>query len=162
MRKRSRRGKAIIPSDPKKGLAGKRKRVRRHRVDYHLAPASLIDSLAIRALNSYGGSIETQRKLYMEIADKLKGEDEDLRVSEARMREVLLSSPRVTVDVRYSMHDESPHFKACPVCRKPIIEVFNATLDGGKVIAGYKCTNCPFWTPLRRRVPSRYIFRIID
>jgi hypothetical protein len=121
-----------------------------------------VDTLAMRALHSNGGVIDTQRKLLYEIVDQLKGEREDFRISKARMRELLLSSKKITVDVRYSVRSVEGALDTCPVCSKPVAEVFNSTLDGGKIIAGYRCTECSFWTPLRRRVPSRYVFRVVE
>lgn len=162
MRKRSQRAKAIGAAEARKGVAPQPRRTRRHRGDYHLAPAELVDTLAMRALHSNGGTIDTQRRLLAEIVDQLKGEAQDFRISEERMRELLLSSTKITVDVRYSTRSVSGVLNHCPVCRKPVREVHNATLDGAKVIAGYRCTSCVFWTPLRRRVPSRYVFRVTE
>ncbi len=128
--------------------------------DYELAAPEIIEALALRALYSSGGSIETQRKLHAELVEQLRGEEKRLRVSEERMRSVLLTSKRIAVDVRYASRPVSAPLRSCPVCHRPIREIYNETLDGGRVIAGYKCSRCPFWTPIRRRVPARYTFRV--
>ncbi len=127
--------------------------------DYELASPEVIEALALRALYSSGGSIDTQRRLHDEVVEQLRGEEKKYRVSEERMRSVLLSSKRIAVDVRYASRPARSPLRTCPVCHKPIQEIYNETLDGGRVIAGFKCRHCSFWTPLKRRVPARYNFR---
>jgi uncharacterized protein with PIN domain len=46
----------------------------------------------------------------------------------------------------------------CPVCGHRLKRVKNMTVFGGSVTVGYRCPNCPYWTGMRRRVPTRYIF----
>jgi hypothetical protein len=158
MKRRSARGKAKAPAatDPP---ARARRYSSPNRGDFHRAPSDVIEALALRALYSYGGAIDTQKRLYEEVMDQLKGEGKDLRIGPERMRTILLSSKRIVVEVRYAARPVSSAIRVCPVCRKPVVEIHNATLDGGKVVAGFKCTSCTFWTPLKRRVPCRYTFR---
>lgn len=118
--------------------------------------------LALRVLYSHGGTIETQQKLYDELVDQLRWEREELRVSPGKMRQLLLSSKKIEVEVRYAMHALTRPVTACPVCRKPVLEIQNHTLDSKSVVTGYRCTSCAYWTPLRRRVPARYSFRVAE
>ena len=32
------------------------------------------------------------------------------------------------------------------------------TVFGGTVTLGYRCSRCGYWTGLRKRVPTRYVF----
>jgi transposase-like protein len=111
-------------------------------------------------LYANGGVIETQEKLYREVMEQIGWQKESFRVSPAKMREILLSSKKIQVEIRYATKPLARPLKGCPVCRRPVREIHNQTLDSGRVVAGYKCTACTFWTPIRRRVPARYIFRV--
>ncbi len=46
----------------------------------------------------------------------------------------------------------------CPVCGARLRKVRNMTVFGGTVTLGYRCDRCRYWTGLRKRVPTRYIF----
>ena len=48
----------------------------------------------------------------------------------------------------------------CPVCTSPLKKVHNATLYGGKVAIGFRCTLCGYLTGHRWREPSRYSFSL--
>jgi hypothetical protein len=119
-----------------------------------------VEAAALRVLYSNGGAVETQKKLYSEVLEQLKWEKDNIRVSPSKMREVLLSSRKISVEIRYASRPLSKPLKGCPVCRHSVSEIHNHTLDGKRVVSGYKCTSCTFWTPIRRRVPSHYIFRV--
>ncbi len=126
---------------------------------YRRAPDKVIETLALRVLYSHGGSVETQEQLYRELVEQLHWEKPDLRVSPPRMRQVLLASKRIHIEIRYATKMLTEPLSTCPVCRAPVAEIRNHTLEGESVVSGFRCTRCPFWTPLRRRVPARYVFR---
>ena len=119
-----------------------------------------MEATALRVLYANGGVVETQQKLYREVMEQIGWEKESFRVSPGKMREVLLTSKKIQVEIRYAARSLAKALKGCPVCRQPVTEIHNQTLDSGRVVAGYKCTSCSFWTPIRRRVPARYIFRV--
>ena len=48
----------------------------------------------------------------------------------------------------------------CPVCTSSLKKVHNATLYGGKVAIGFRCTLCGYLTGHRWREPSRYSFSL--
>ena len=46
----------------------------------------------------------------------------------------------------------------CPVCRSKLKRVKNLTVYGGTVTLGYHCRTCGYWTGLKQRVPTKYVF----
>lgn len=129
------------------------------RAGYRWAPDKVIETLALRILYSHGGSVETQRRLYEAVVQELQWESDSLLVSPSRMRQVLLSSKKIHVVIRYARRPLVAPVESCPVCRSKVVPIRNHTLEGKSVVSGYRCTACSFWTPLRRQVPARYIFR---
>lgn len=88
-------------------------------------------------------------------------EDATFRVGPGRLRRVLLASRSVHLEVHYALRLLRAPLTVCPVCRQPVRPIRNQTLYGDTVVSGYRCTSCSFWTPLKRRVPSRYVFRAL-
>jgi hypothetical protein len=125
-------------------------------------PPDLLKLLALRVLHAEGGTIQTQSRLLEEVNDQLRGEDPAFRVGAVRLREILISDPRIRVEIRYATRRLPGPLTSCPVCRGPLRELRNRTLRGEVVVTGWKCTRCPYRTPLRRRVPARYVFHAVD
>lgn len=101
----------------------------------------------------------TQDALWRQVSSKLRRQDPPLLTGKERMRAVLATSSQVHLEVRYARRAQRRPLVACPVCYAPLKPRQNATLWGDSVIVGYRCTSCPFWTPIRRRVPAQYTFR---
>jgi C4-type Zn-finger protein len=75
------------------------------------------------------------------------------------MRQVLLDEPGVRIEVRYTEKTTRRALNnRCPVCRSALRAIRNRTLEGDRVVLGYRCGRCGYWTHLRRRVPVRYRF----
>ncbi len=75
-----------------------------------------------------------------------------------RLRRLVLGSPGIRVDVRYAERATRRPLSSCPVCGAPIAPIRNRTLEGDRVVLGYRCTRCGYWTHLHRRTPVRYRF----
>jgi hypothetical protein len=120
-----------------------------------------VERVALSVLRAHRGSIPTQRALWEAVSRRLWEEEPPLRVGPERMRALLAGSTRLRLEVRYANRPLKRPMLACPVCRNPVKPRYNATLWGDTVIVGYRCTVCPFWTPIRRRVPARYAFRAL-
>ncbi len=110
-------------------------------------------------LRRHRGLVPTQDALWRQVASKLRRQDPPLRTGRERMRALLATSSQVHLDVRYSRRPTRGALLACPVCFAPLKPRQNSTLWGDSVIVGYRCTVCPFWTPIERRVPAQYTFR---
>ncbi len=106
------------------------------------------------------GVIESQAELHREVMKHLRRRNKNYKLSGRRMRIIALSTGKVSIEIRYKLTDKSvDDMKKCSVCGGDMVKIENTTLDGEKVIIGYKCTSCPYWTGKKLRIPIRYIFR---
>ncbi len=100
----------------------------------------------------------SQRALLRELGDFLGRDDPPSRLGGARLRGILVRSPRIRLEVLYARWPGRRPYTRCPVCRGELLPRFNRTLEGGRALVGYRCGTCPFWTPRHWRVPARYRF----
>ncbi|MFO7990947.1 MAG: hypothetical protein R6U61_01475 [Thermoplasmata archaeon] len=102
------------------------------------------------------GSLTKLRKL---VIRELKIKDPEYTVSMGRLRNIAVNEPYVDVNIEARENEGTETLKGkCPVCDSKLKTTKNETLFGGTVNLGYQCTNCPYWTTLKRRVPTRYRF----
>lgn len=118
------------------------------------------DQRVLRALGEVLGkrrAVSSQREL-KELLEGAMSRDGDYRVSGPRARHLAYESGKVEMQIECR---ESPELKSlfnCPVCGRRLTMVKNMTVFGGTVTLGYKCTHCPYWTGIHRRIPTRYVF----
>lgn len=99
--------------------------------------------------------IDSQRSLKKLVEAQIEN---DFRVGEVRLRHLAIESRLINLE---TICRESPLRKAlvkCPVCDYRLNKVRNLTVFGGTVTLGYKCKKCGYWSGLRKRIPTRYIF----
>jgi hypothetical protein len=108
-------------------------------------------------INSFG-VVNSQTKLKELVERDLKETDDRYRVSPTRLRILALSSNHVNVEIHCRESDKKKSIAKCPVCNHKLKLVKNKTIYDGVVIIGHECTNCPYWTGMKRRIPIRYIF----
>ena len=101
--------------------------------------------------------VDSQRWLKQLVERDLKG-DERFRVGEPRLRLLAIESGLVDLEIRCRDTTEMRSLVRCPVCGERLKKVRNMTVFGGTVTLGYRCGRCKYWTGLRRRVPTRYVF----
>jgi len=101
--------------------------------------------------------VDSQRRLKQLVERDLKG-DERFRVGEPRLRLLAIESGLVDLEIRCRDTTEMRSLVRCPVCGERLKKVRNMTVFGGTVTLGYRCGRCKYWTGLRRRVPTRYVF----
>jgi hypothetical protein len=101
--------------------------------------------------------VESQRRLKALVEKDLKGE-EKYRVGEPRLRVLAIESGLVSLEIRCRDTPEMRSLVKCPVCGERLKKVRNMTVYGGTVTLGYRCERCKYWTGLKRRVPTRYVF----
>ncbi|MFQ5908489.1 MAG: hypothetical protein ACE5JE_06660 [Thermoplasmata archaeon] len=112
---------------------------------------------ALRGVLGKRKTVNSQREL-KELLDREMSREDGYRVSGPRARRIAYDSGLVTLEIesRESEEIRTPH--RCPVCDHRLDRVKNMTIFGGTVTLGYRCRNCPYWTGLKRRVPTRYTF----
>lgn len=113
---------------------------------------------AIKNVMSTYGVVNSQTKLKELVERELRGTDKDYHVSPRRLRVLALSSDDVRVEIHCRESDTKKGINKCPVCNHKLKFVKNKTIFDGVVIIGHECTHCPYWTGLKRRVPTRYVF----
>lgn len=103
--------------------------------------------------------INSLTKLRKLVLKQLKNIDGDYTVSSERLRKIAVTSPfiKTTIYTRKGKKKKKLSGK-CPVCGGKLELTKNETIFGGTVTLGYKCTECPYWTTIRRRIPIRYSF----
>ena len=101
--------------------------------------------------------VDRQRRLKALVEKDMKG-DERYRVGEPRLRLLAIDSGLVDLEINCRDTDEMRSLVKCPVCGVRLKKVRNMTVFGGTVTLGYRCERCKYWTGLKRRVPTRYVF----
>ncbi|MFQ6013217.1 MAG: hypothetical protein ACE5LS_06200 [Thermoplasmata archaeon] len=102
-------------------------------------------------------TITSQREL-KELLDREMAREDGYRVSGPRARRIAYDSGLVRMEIESRETQEMRTLHRCPVCGHRLDLVKNMTVFGGTVTLGYRCRNCPYWTGLKRRVPTRYTF----
>ncbi len=112
---------------------------------------------ALRSVLSRRRIVNSQRRLRALVEKELQKED-DYRVGGVRLRRIALDADMVDLEIICRESDTRRSLIKCPVCGERLKKVKNLTVFGGTVTLGYKCPACPYWTGLKQRIPSRYIF----
>lgn len=103
-------------------------------------------------------TIDSQKRLKQLVQKELEKMNKKYKASASRIRRLTVKSGLAKIDIDYRETDRKGAMNRCPVCGEKIKLVKNKTIFNGVVTTGYKCSNCPYWTGLRRQVPTRYIF----
>ncbi|MCJ7607534.1 MAG: hypothetical protein MUO94_06795 [Thermoplasmata archaeon] len=113
---------------------------------------------AIRDVLRSHGVINSQRKLTELVLVSLRRHDSDYTVSEERVRHLAIENELAVIDIRCRDTQKRTAASACPVCGGRTKRIKNLTVFGGSVTSGYRCSTCGYWTGLKCRVPTRYVF----
>ena len=102
--------------------------------------------------------VPSQRALKRLVEREVRG-SENFRVGGARVRRLVIDSGLVGVEIHARESEEKKGLTRCPVCGERVKKLKNMTVFGGTVTLGFKCPRCGYWSGLRRRIPTRYVFR---
>ncbi|MEF8873639.1 MAG: hypothetical protein V5A88_03085 [Candidatus Thermoplasmatota archaeon] len=103
--------------------------------------------------------VDSLRKLRKLVIRELQNTDPDYTVGIDRLRKLAVTAPFIKAEIYARRGKKKKSLKGkCPVCGNKLEKTRNETIFGGSVTLGYKCTECPYWTTLKRRVPVRYHF----
>ncbi len=128
-------------------------------MSYEIPDEGEVKKIILRIL-SRRGIVESQAELHREVLKHLNRKNKNYKLSAKRMRIIALQSEEVKIEIRYKVSDKIvEEMDKCPVCGGRMVKIENSTLNGGKVVIGFKCLNCPYWTGKQLRIPVRYIFR---
>ena len=104
------------------------------------------------------GVVNSQRKMTELVLKELHRHDPDYSVSGSRVRRLAILNDLTSLDIHGRDSTTKTRAGACPVCGGKTEKIRNLTVYGGTVTMGYKCKTCGYWTGLKHRVPTLYIF----
>lgn len=104
------------------------------------------------------GVVSSQRKMTELVLKELRRHDPEYSVSEERVRRLAIQNALATIEIHGRDSRVKTKAGACPVCGGRTKRIRNLTVYGGTVTMGYKCTTCGYWTGLKHRVPTLYVF----
>jgi len=104
--------------------------------------------------------VRAQYRMRSLVEQELRKADPEYRVSGTRVRKVALASGKITLDIHCRETPDRRAMYKCPVCGTKLKQVKNQTVYGGTVTLEHRCPHCGYWTGLRRRVPTRYVFTL--
>jgi len=87
-----------------------------------------------------------------------KGGKASHKVSQPRLRLLTIKSGIADVETHCRESIKKTSMARCPVCASKLKRVKNLTVFGGTVTLGYQCKTCGYWTGLKQRIPTRYVF----
>jgi SepF-like predicted cell division protein (DUF552 family) len=102
--------------------------------------------------------IRSQTELRALVQAELKAKDPAFSITNERLRRIALEKAGLQIEMQSRELEDGPALARCPVCKSPLKATKNDTIYGGTVTLGFKCTKCPYWTGIKRRVPTRYTF----
>jgi len=145
---------------PGKGGAARRRRPRRPARYRRVAPGEVLAATA--RLAAHGAlAFDSQAALRRAVLGEVRADEPTSALGGRRLRRLLIDAAAVRIAIRYAPRpdDERP-VTACPVCGDAVRPIRNRTIDGDRIVLGYTCRRCPYWTHRPRRVPVRYELRL--
>lgn len=126
-------------------------------MDYAVAGDGQILQAALEALK-VRRTVRSESALLRSVRGTLRKADPKLTVGRRRLRLVCLRSGKVEVTAFTRFSDERRAITRCPVCRGAIEPIKNKTVYDGSVTLGYRCQVCGYWTGIKRRIPTLYVY----
>ncbi len=126
---------------------------------YHIPSDDKIKKAVKKVFLKYY-SVSSQHKLKILVEKELKTKNKQFHVSEHRLRNIVLKSGLVDIEIHSREGDPHKILNRCPVCNNPLQRVKNLTIWGGKVTIEFRCPKCGYWTGKKKRTPTRYIFHL--
>ena len=144
---------------PGKGGGAARRRGAAAGPSFRRVTPDAVRSAALQLLRRARGAFPSQGELLRAVRRQLRSEEPLAALGGPRLRHLLLATPGVRVDVEFAERPTRRALTVCPVCAGALAPIRNRTLDGERVVLGFRCPQCGYWTHRRRRVPVRYTFR---
>jgi uncharacterized protein with PIN domain len=117
-------------------------------------------SNAIKRVLSRRGLVNSQRKLTELVRRELKSMDPDYAVTEERVRKLAIEGGLAKISINARDTGIKTSSSTCPVCGRRMEHIKNLTVYGGSVDLGYRCSKCTYWTGVKTRRPTRYVFSL--
>lgn len=128
-------------------------------MSYRIPPDDKIKKAVKKVFLKYN-SVSSQHRLKKLVEKELKTKNKIFHVSEQRLRNIVLKSGLIDIEIKSREGDPHKILNRCPVCDNALQRVKNLTIWGGKVTIEFRCDNCGYWTGKKKRIPTRYIFHL--
>ncbi len=126
---------------------------------YHIPSDEKVRKSAKKVFKKYR-TVSSQRKLKELVEKELKTKKKQFHVSERRLRNIVLKSDLVSIEIHSREGDPHKILARCPVCSNSLQRVKNLTIWGGEVTIEFRCSNCGYWTGKKKRIPTLYVFHL--
>ena len=126
---------------------------------YHIPSDEKVRKAVAKVLKKYR-TVSSQYRLKELVEQELKTGKNEFHVSGSRLRNLVLKSGLVRIEIH--SREGSPHkvLNRCPVCNSSLKRVKNQTIFGGEVTIELRCLNCGYWTGKKKRIPTLYVFHL--
>jgi hypothetical protein len=124
---------------------------------YHIASDEKVKKAVDKVFSKYN-TVTSQHKLKKLVEKELKTKKKNFSISEQRLRNLVLKTGKINIEIHSREGDPNKILNRCPVCGESLQRVKNLTIWGGKVTIEFRCNNCGYWTGKKKRIPNRYVF----
>ena len=126
---------------------------------YHIPSDEKIIKAVTKVLKKYR-TVSSQHRLKELVENELKTKNDEFHVSGSRIRNLVLKSDLVRIEIHSREGDPDKVLSRCPVCNNSLKRVKNLTIWGGEVTIEFRCSNCGYWTGKKKRIPTLYVFHL--
>ena len=126
---------------------------------YHIPSDEKIIKAVTKVLKKYR-TVSSQHRLKELVENELKTKNDEFHVSGSRIRNLVLKSDLVRIEIHSREGDPDKILNRCPVCNNSLKRVKNQTIFGGEVTIELRCSNCGYWTGKKKRIPTLYVFHL--
>ena len=126
---------------------------------YHIPSYEEIKKAATKILKKYR-TVFSQYRLKELVEQELKTKKDEFHVSGSRLRNIVLKSGLVRIEIHSREGSPDKVLNRCPVCDNSLKRVKNQTIFGGEVTIEFRCSNCGYWTGKKKRIPILYVFHL--
>ena len=126
---------------------------------YHISSDEQIIKAVTKVLRKYR-TVSSQHRLKKLVENELKTKNDEFHVSGSRIRNLVLKSGLVRIEIHSREGDPDKILHRCPVCNNSLKRVKNQTIFGGEVTIEFRCSNCGYWTGKKKRIPTLYVFHL--
>ena len=120
-------------------------------------PGSSTVVRAARDVLKRRGEVNSLAQMHALVAERLRRENPEYRISRARLLKILALSPKVRIRVEKRRARRIPEL--CPLCGSEMEDLQGRNLFGERVKLGKKCPTCGYSVE-RRLEPRRYLFHL--
>ena len=126
---------------------------------YHIPSDEKVRKAVTKVLKKYR-TVSSQYRLKELVEQELKTGKNEFHVSGSRLRNLVLKSGLVRIEIHSREGSPDKVLNRCPVCNSSLKRVKNQTIFGGEVTIELRCSNCGYWTGKKKRIPTLYVFHL--